>query len=248
MSWELAVALVVALLAGTISGTTGFGLALTGTPLLLFVYEPRTVIFLIAVISVFINVAVVLDSWPSAHKRLALTLLIPSIAGLVVGTELLKITDPRNIRLAVGIVVVFSALLLVRDIRLPGAGTRSGAIVAGAVSGTLSTSTGLAAPPIVLLLASRDLPKHDFRSTIALYFLFMSAAGIIVLFARGIAQADQIPLAATLVPSSIAGKSLGTALLKRIPERGFRHVTLGLVILTGALGATTALLALIQAH
>lgn len=242
---DLLVALVAAVIAGTVSGTTGFGLALTGTPLLLFVYEPRTVVFLIGVISVFISAAVVLDSWRSAHRRLALALLIPSIVGILAGAELLRLVNPDYIRLLVGVVVVFSALLLVRDVRLPGAGTRWGPLVAGGASGVLSTSTGLAAPPIVLLLASRGLAKHEFRSTSALYFLLMSFFVVGVLFARGLTEAGQIPLAAAIVPASLVGKSLGTALLKRLSESRFRLLTLGIVLLTGALGAATALLALV---
>ncbi len=243
MSWDLAVAL----LAGTISGTTGFGLALTGTPRLLFVYEPRIVIFLIAVISVFINAAVVLDSYSSARKRLALALLVPAILGLPVGTELLRAVDPRYIRLAVGVVVVL--LRAASGARRAAAWSRDavGTLVAGSASGALSTSTGLAPPPIVLLLAARDLPKHEFRSTSALYFLPISVAGIIALFARSLADVGRIPLAAALVPACLVGKSLGTALLERIPEKSFRLMTLGIVILTGTLGAATAFWALIQA-
>lgn len=244
LGWDLAVAVIAALLAGTVSGMTGFGLALISTPLFLFVYDPPTVVVLTGIISIFINSAVVLDSWHSARKRLAISLLAPSVVGIVAGVEVLRAVNPQYLRLAVGVVVVFSALLLVRDIRLPGAATRWGTIVAGAASGALSTSTGLAAPPIVLLLASRDLPKHDFRSTSSLYFLLMSIVGVFFLVARGVTEAGQIPLAVALVPLSLIGKTLGTALLGKIPENTFRLMTLGIVILTGALGATTALLAL----
>ena len=41
-------AILSALLAGILSGLTGFGLALISTPLLLFVYEPKTVVVLTA--------------------------------------------------------------------------------------------------------------------------------------------------------------------------------------------------------
>jgi uncharacterized protein len=117
LSWELLAALLAALMAGVVTGTTGFGLALISTPILLFVYEPKTVIFLTAVFSVFINTAVVLDSWREAHRRLALALLVPACVGIIAGAEVLRVVDPTYIRLAVGAVVVFSALLLVRDIR-----------------------------------------------------------------------------------------------------------------------------------
>jgi uncharacterized membrane protein YfcA len=55
--------LLAACLAGTTTGLTGFGLALIGGPLLLFVYDLTTVVVLTAVLSVFINAAVVWDSW-----------------------------------------------------------------------------------------------------------------------------------------------------------------------------------------
>jgi uncharacterized membrane protein YfcA len=245
LSAALLVALFAALLAGVVTGLTGFGIAMISTPLLLFVYEPRTVVVLTLFFSIFISAAVVWDSWHEAQRRLALTLLIPSLFGIVVGTVVLDTIDPDYIRLAVGAIVIFSALLLVRDFRLPGANTRWGTLVAGSASGALSTSTGLAGPPIVLLLASRGLPKHEFRGTTALYFLPMSIAGLVVLAVKGLVEAPEVPLGLVLVPAAILGKAIGTVLLKHVSENAFRAVTLGLVILTGTLGVATAVWALL---
>jgi uncharacterized membrane protein YfcA len=245
LSVALLVALFSALLAGAVSGLTGFGLALISVPLLLFVYEPRTVIVITAVLSVIINLAVVWDSWRDADQRIVVALLPSALVGVIVGTEVLRTVDPDYIRLGVGIVVVFSAVLLLRDVRLPGAGTRWGTVVAGSTSGALSTSTGLAGPPIVLLLASRGFPKRAFRGSSALYFLAMSLVGLAVLYIRGIFDADHVPLALALIPAAFLGKAIGTAMLKRISEGAFRVVTLGIVILTGTLGVVTAAWALL---
>jgi uncharacterized protein len=245
LSVALLVALFSALLAGAVSGLTGFGLALISVPLLLFVYEPRTVIVITAVLSVIINLAVVWDSWRDADQRIVVALLPSALVGVIVGTEVLRTVDPDYIRLGVGIVVVFSAVLLLRDVRLPGAGTRWGTVVAGSTSGALSTSTGLAGPPIVLLLASRGFPKRAFRGSSALYFLAMSLVGLAVLYIRGIFGADHVPLALALIPAAFLGKTIGTAMLKRISEGAFRVVTLGIVILTGTLGVVTAAWALL---
>ncbi len=244
LTGALLVAMLAALLAGMVTGLTGFGLALISTPLLLFVYEPRTVVVLTVFFSIFINIAVVWDSWREARRPLALALLVPSAVGVVLGAEVLRIVDPIYIRLAVGAVVVLSALILMRDVRLPGAQTRWGPLVAGSASGALSTSTGLAGPPIVLLLASRGLPKAEFRSTSALYFLAMSLVGLLVLVGRGLVEGGEIQLALVLVPAAIVGKVVGTAFLKKVSERAFRALSLGIVILTGALGVATALWAL----
>lgn len=244
MSVAFFVALLAALLAGSVSGLTGFGLALISVPLFLFVYEPQTVVAITAVLSVFINLAVVWDSWRESEKRLVLALLPPAFLGVLVGAEVLAVADPLYIRLGVGALVVFSALLLLREIKLPGADTPLGTVVAGFVSGALSTSTGLAGPPIILLFASRGLPKHAFRGSSALYFLPLSLVGLAVIFYRGLFSAQNVPLALVLVPAAFLGKVLGTALLKRFSEKAFRVTTLSVVILTGALGAATALWAL----
>jgi len=245
LSAALFVGLFAALLAGVVNGLTGFGLALISTPMLLFVYEPRTVVVLTAIFSIFINAAVVWYSWHQARRRLALGLLIPALLGVVVGAVVLGVIDPVYIRLGIGAIVICSALLLVRDIKLPGADTRWGTLVAGSASGALSTSTGLAGPPVVLLLASRGLPKHEFRGTSALYFLPLSTAGLIVLAIRGLVEAHEVPLGLVLIPAAIAGKAIGTTLLRHVSERAFRAVTLGLVILTGTLGVATAVWALL---
>ena len=245
MSAALLVALFAALLAGVVTGLTGFGLALISTPILLFVYEPRTVVVLTVILSIFISAAVVGDSWHEARRLLVLELLVPALFGIVVGTVVLGVIDPIYIRLGVGAIVIFSALLLVRDIHLPGANTRWGTLVAGSASGALSTSTGLAGPPIVLLLASRGLPKHEFRGTSAMYFLPMSIAGLAVLAVRGLVEPPEVLLGLLLIPAAIAGKAVGTVLLNHVSEKAFRTITLGLVILTGTLGVMTAAWALL---
>ena len=101
---------------------------------------------LTAIFSIFISAAVVWDSWHEARRRLVLALLVPALFGIVVGAVVLGVIDPVYIRLGVGAIVIFSALLLVRDIRLPGANTRWGTLVAGSASGALSTSTGSPVP------------------------------------------------------------------------------------------------------
>ena len=245
MSAAFLVALLAALLAGAVSGLTGFGLALISVPLFLFVYDPQTVVAITAVLSVAINLAVVWDSWREAEKWLVVALLLPAFLGIFLGAEALAVVDSLYIRLGVGVLVVFSALLLLREVRLPGANTRVGTAVAGFASGALSTSTGLAGPPIVLLFASRGLPKYSFRGSSALYFLPLSLVGIGVLFQRGLFGAEHVTLSLALIPAAFLGKVLGTALLKRISEKAFRATTLGVVILTGTLGAATAFWALL---
>jgi uncharacterized protein len=73
----------------------------------------------------------------------------------------------------------------------------------------------------------------------------MSIAGLAVLSVRGLVEAPEVLLGLVLIPAAIAGKAVGTALLKLISEKAFRAITLVLVILTGTLGVATAAWALL---
>jgi uncharacterized membrane protein YfcA len=247
LSASLLVAVLAAFSAAVLSGFTGFGHAVIVVPLLLLVYDPRTVVALAGVLSASVAAAVVRDSWREADRRVALALLVPALPGLWVGAEVLRVVDPAYVQLAMGVLVVISATLLLRsDARLPGVGTRWGTLVAGSLSGALASSTGLSGPPAALHLASRMLPKRPFRATISLYFLGLDLALLAVLVVRGLVDAGELaPLALFLVAATLVGKALGTALLERVSQEAFRAVVLGTVVLAGALGVATALRALV---
>ena len=72
----------------------------------------------------------------------------------------------------------------------------------------------------------------------------LSVVGIAALLYRGLMTGEHVPLALALVPAAFAGKLLGTALLARFSDKAFRALTLGVVIVTGSLGAATAAWAL----
>ena len=244
LSAGLVVAFVVIILAAAVSGLIGFGLAVVAVPLLLIFFEPVEVVVLIAFISLFTNAVIVQDSWREVETRSVLALIPWAVIGLIFGTEILRSANPDYIRLGVGVIVVLSAVLLLRDATLKSIEGHLGTVLAGASSGALATSTGIAGPPIVLLFAARGLPKDSFRASNAAYFLVLSVAIIVTLFVRDIVETSELWTAAALVPAAFIGKTLGTALVKRLSDEAFRRITLAIVLFTGVLGVLTAIRAL----
>lgn len=214
-------------------------------PLLLLVYDPATVVPLNAALYVVTTTTIAFDARWDVELRAILLLLPFSLLGLVLGVEVLRVANPDYLRVAVGVVVVASALLLFRGARLPGSGSRWGDGVAGGTSGLLATSVGISGPPVILLLASRGLPKRAFRANIALYFVFTSFASLVALYLRGLVEPGHLLLAAALVPATFVGKVAGTALLGRFSEAAFRNLTLALILPTGAGAALSALFSLL---
>jgi uncharacterized membrane protein YfcA len=242
---ELVFALLAVALAGGVAGLTGFGFALVSVPLLLLVLDPAAVVALNLLLAAATNSVVVADSWRYVRRRAVLSLLPWAAVGLPAGVELLRVLDAEYIRLLAGAVVAAFALLLLRDVEVPGLRTRTGNAAAGLASGTLSTSTGLAGPPVVMLFAARRFAKESFRASNAAYFLAVSLAGLGLLFFRDLLSGSHLYLAVLLAPAAVGGKMLGTRLLGRVSDESFRNVTLGLVLLTGAVGIAGALYALL---
>lgn len=233
------------LVSGAVSGLVGFGFALVCVPLLLLVYDPATVISVNAALAIFTTATIAFDARRDVEIK-SIGLLLPfALVGLVIGVEVLRAANPDHIRVAVGAVVVVSALLLFRGVRLPGSGSRWGDGVAGGTSGLLATSVGISGPPVILLLASRGLPKRAFRANIALYFVFTSSASLVALYLRGLVEPLHLLFAAVLIPAAFVGKVAGSALLDRFSEKAFRNLTLVLILATGAGAALSAIVSLV---
>ncbi|MGB3681963.1 MAG: sulfite exporter TauE/SafE family protein [Rubrobacteraceae bacterium] len=192
LGFGLLAAFAVVALAAAVSGLIGFGLALVAVPLLLLFFEPVEVVVIVSFISLFTNLVIVQDFWREVEIRSVLALMPWAIGGLIVGTEILRSANPDYIRLGVGGILVVSAVLLLRNVALKSLEGRLGTALAGASSGALATSTGIAGPPIVLLFADRGLPKDSFRVSNAAYFLLLGVAIIFTFLLRGIVDSQEL--------------------------------------------------------
>lgn len=240
MTVEIAVALAAAVLAGAISGLSGFGDALVSVPLLLLIFEPSTVVVILSLFGIPINVLVILDSWREIEVWTVLTLLPWSALGLLAGVEFLLVAAPTYIELAAGMLVVVFAVALLRRVRLYGAEGRWGSAVAGVSAGAMASSTGLGGPPIVMLFAARNFGRDAFRASMAAYLLALGTTTLCLLFARGVVEVRHLWIAALLIPAPSVGKAIGTSVARCLPDKVFRKITLGLILLTGLIVVTTS--------
>lgn len=240
MSTTIVVALLAALLAGSISGLSGFGYALVSVPLLLIVFDPTTVIVVLAFIGIFTNALVVYDSlWAVAGRALA-SLLPWSALGLVAGAELLRLVDAIYLEFAAGCLVIAFSMMLLRGWMLPGLEGRWGPVIAGASAGVMSTSTGLGGPPIVMLFAARKLARHVFRATNAAYFLVLASLTLSLLLLRGMVEWQHLGISALLIPAAFFGKALGTWAAGRLSGSNLRAITLWITLAAGCVGVLGA--------
>jgi uncharacterized protein len=240
----LIAAIVVLAITGIAVGTTGFGFALIAVPPLLLLYPPQTVVAVIFSASLVPGLLVVASAWLETDLRLVALLLPGALLGLLVGSQFLRVAEPAVLKLIAGLFVAVYALLMWRGYRPSGLGGPWAASLAGVASGALGAATGLSGPPIVILFTARRLTRDVFRGTISASFIATGLIGLAILFAGGAVGTREGTLTVLLTPPAALGVLVGNCLAQRLSAATFQKLTLLLLLATGVMGMTTAILAL----
>ena len=227
-------AMLIVLLAGTVSGLSGFGFGLVSVPLLLMVFDPPQVVLLGVALPLLTGWMTLSDPRRDIRWRTVASLLPTAVIGAGCGVLLLHALSKGAIMTGCGVVVVAFALIVLRG-WIPASVHHPGVTAAaGLASGTLLTSTGLSGPPVVLLLTGRELPPHAFRTTLAAYFMILNVISAVLLTSGGALDWHDLRIAAVLAPAALLGAFIGRSLVRFISPPRFRHVTLLMLLVTGA--------------
>jgi len=245
MSETLLIAMLIALMGGIVSGLAGFGFGLVTVPLLLMVYRPATGTTVGSSLVLASGWIVLLSTWRTVQVRTLGALIPGATIGVFIGTVLLRALEPAVLKLIAGVVVVLFAVSVLRGWRIDAVHHPLAAPLAGLASGTLSTSTGMSGPPVVLLFTTRQYDMQQFRGSITAYFYYVNFIGLSVLILRGIVGWEQLEIALRLLPAAIIGGFIGRRVLRYVSQAQFRRITLLMLLLTGTTGIVTALQALL---
>lgn len=229
-----------ALLGATLQSATGFGFALVAAPLLVAVFGPRPAVSVIVVLALVVSVLMLAGERrrPRVDARETAALVAWSVPGLLAGALLLGAAPERALKVLVTVVVLVAVgqRLLGTPRSRPWSHPRAAA--AGAVSGVLSTSTGIGGPPLVFHLLGRGLSPALMRDTLAVVWL---AGGVLSAGALLVAGAFTLPEATPfMVAGTVAGQALGRRLFPVLHGDRYERFVLGAL-------AATALIALVAA-
>lgn len=211
--------------AGGVKGVIGLGLPLTAISIIGAVVDLRTAIAYIAIPVVATNLYQAFDGGRTPEMlRKYWVINLCSVAGTVVGTQILFVVDPRIlITLLGGVVILYVAINASRfRIRISDRAAPWAAPPLGILSGLLTGTTGSVGIPIALYLQARDVDKENFLRAIALTFLISSSVLVLALLEKGaISRESAIISAVSLVPA-FAGMAVGQRLRGRLSEDRFR--------------------------
>ena len=237
-------ATVTILLAGFVQSVTGFGFALVAAPLLLFVFEPKSVVVINIILGGILCALILFRSRQHVDVRRVALLCAGSIFGIPLGAYVLSSIDPSIIKLVIAILIIpFSIFLLLGHSHRFGKDSL-GCGLAGSISGALAASTSLGGPPVVLFLLNQGLVKQQFIGTLVAFFLFLASVSVGAFSLMGMVTNDLLMKVIVLLPALVVGFYAGTKVLPKINAALFRRIATSIVCISALTLIVTFLLEL----
>ncbi len=240
---ELIAGAAVSVVAGLITGCTGFGMALVGAPAFMLFLPPASVVPTVMLLSMIVILPVAWDS--RTHMRLNMVgpLVAGGCLGLPLGVAALYWINDDIIRLVAGLfVALFSALMLAGWRRpIKNADRPRVLMPVGAVSGLMAGSTSIGGPPIVLFLANQQMEKKAFRANMVGFFMTVNVFALVLLAITGLITAEVLRQMAVFLPAALLGTYGGIRLVRHLPESLFQRIVMAGVLAMGVILIVTAL-------
>lgn len=244
-AWSLAGLSGAIFLGASTQRISGVGFALVASPLLVVLLGPFNGILVINVFAVATALMVLVRVYREVEFTRALLMIVPAVIAIIPGSWVALHANPAFLSMMVGgvIIVALSASVLVKNMRIFSG--RTGAVVAGAISGFMNVTAGVGGPALTAYAVATRWPQPAFAATAQLYFL---TVGIVSLLAKQtMPRLDELQWGAS-AGALLLGIAVGNVMSRRVPERASRRAVISLafagavliLVKTGLLMATDA--------
>jgi uncharacterized membrane protein YfcA len=216
----------------TVLSTVGFGIGMTTTPVLLFVFEPQTVVVVVNTVSVGLFGLIIYQNRSEIPVRSVVPWCLAGLIGVPIGVFVLSSASASFLR--IGITALIIALAVVTALNLHNIIPRSklfGLVVAVVVSALLN-SLGIGGPLMALYILGQGWSRNALRGSLAVYFVTVEASGVVGYGVTGLLTKERMLLILICVIPVILGFWLATFLVKRMNEEMFRRAVVVVIVTT----------------
>ena len=196
--------------AALLRGFTGFGFGLAAVPLLSLALPPAKVVPFVVVLQVIVGVSGLRVARRQCDWQAVRALSPGLVLGIPIGLMVLTAFSANSVRLAIGLVILASVLLLWRGARLPEQGSRLLAVVIGLVAGVMSGLASMGGPPIVVYLLALSHAATVVRATSIVYFMLASMLSLALMALKGLVDREILLWSIASVPVLMAGSYVGS--------------------------------------
>lgn len=218
---------------------TGFGFALVSVPLLALVTEPHAAVLIALQVGTIGNAYQAVEGRRRLDRAVVARILVGASIGLPVGWWIYAHSSASVLKVLIGIAILLTVGMLARGLVLKSA-SRPIDLVAGTLTGILTTCTGTNGPPIVTVLHARKVTPEVFRATTSTVFCVLDVLAVAVFAVSGHLTGSLVVTAAWTVPGLAAGAWVGIRARQLLSPTTFRILVLVLLSATGATAILTA--------
>ena len=222
----LSVAIFGVLAASVLRGFTGFGFGLAAVPLLSLALPPAKVVPFVVILQAIVGVAGFREARRLCDWRAVLGLTPGLLMGIPLGLLVLTEFRPNLVRLAIGLLIAGSVVLLRQGVRLPPSPSRMVTIGVGLLSGVMSGLASVGGPPIVVYLLALGHRAAVVRATSIVYFMLSALVTLVPMSLKGLIDREVLIWSAFSVPVLVLGTWLGTWGFHRAHARHHRMTAL----------------------
>ena len=220
-------------IASFIQGAIGIGFGLLCIPFLIFIKSPQWAVPVILILSLFYNIGL----WIGLRKHVRYNemkwVTISGFIGLPLGTVALKVIPEIPFMFITGTCFAFIGFISLLELKFKTKKSTLGDIIAGFLSGILSTALGAGGSPLAIYFNGGVDNKDLFRANLAYFFTIINIVIIPLLWFSGfITQSLMIDACKLVLPTAIGG-SIGFYYSPFLPKEKFRNTVMGIVILSG---------------
>lgn len=225
--------LALAMLAEIIGTVGGFGSSVYFVPIGNFYFDFHSVLGLVAIFHLSSNLSKIFLFRKGLDKKLILNIGVPSIIFVVVGGFLTAYFDGVLLSIILGFFLVALSLVFLIRKNLVIKPERKQSIIGGSLSGFLSGFLGTGGAIRGLTMAAFNLEKSVFIATSAFIDLVIDATRTVVYYQNGYIHSHDFKYIPYLLIIGLVGTYIGKQILKKIPQKRFKKISLILVLMIG---------------
>jgi len=215
----------------------GFGVGLIAVGCLALVLpDVRDVVVLLFFVTVPAEVYVVASGWRTIRWRGVLLICSGIVAGVPLGTWVLRWGEPRFLLFLLGLLLVAAGIAFLG--LGEGRGVRTPAWVGppvGLISGVLGGMFGTGGPPLILYYQLSGADKSRFRQSLMVIFLFVTLVRLPAYALSGLLTPARLWSGLAVLPTALLGVWLGNRLHVSVSEARFRRLVCVALVLLGGL-------------
>ena len=230
---NLALFILLALLAEILGTVGGFGSSMLFVPIAAYFLDFHSVLGITALFHVSSNISKIVFFRKGFDKSLIISIGIPAVIFVIIGAYLSRFirTEVLELMLAVFLIIASLVFLIYKNFEIKP--TLYNSIGGGAFSGFIAGLIGTGGAIRGLTLSAYNLKMSAFITTSAIIDLAIDLSRSVVYTLNGYVHRHDLYLVPLLLLTSIAGTYIGKLILTRLSEDQFKAIVLILVLITG---------------